>query len=589
MDGKSLNLREESIKQLNKIFPDVFSDGKIDLERLKDLVGANSFTQGEHYELTWIDKTKARQEIQKQTKATLKTDREGSIDFDTAQNVFIEGDNLEVLKILQKSYFGKIKMIYIDPPYNTGNDSFMYKDDETEREGDYLQRNNIKDEEGFVNHSDKWYKNSKDSVLYHSSWLSMMYPRLYLAGNLLKEDGFIFISIDDGEYSNLKLMGNEIFGEENFVGNFIWKRNKSGTQNSKHLSVIHEYTLVYRKSDNATQWYESYDSDDLKDYNLKDKDGIFYWKTTYHSTLGTDVLLDDGIVIKKSTWGKSKMLQEMKKGNAEIRIKKEEYILYGKQRPSEGKLPYSLLATSKASLNEKATAEVSEILSLSVNEAKKFTPKPKQLIKYYLDIINDSDGIILDFFAGSSTTAQAVLELNEEDNGNRKFIMVQIDEEINKDSEAKKTGYDTIADISKARIKKVIENIKKEREGKLNFEEKQQLSFAAYKRSPSNFKQWNEEEAREGQGLNEQLSIHLKSEKEGFEQEDMIVELILKSGYELTVPRKYYQPIPLVNVWSVNEDEMWIYFNPFKEDLKKAIAKYKPTKVILLDSCFRKR
>ena len=303
MDGKSLNLREENIKQLNKIFPDVFSDGKIDLERLKDLVGASSFTQGEHYELTWIDKTKARQEIQKQTKATLKTDREGSIDFDTAQNVFIEGDNLEVLKILQKAYFGKVKMIYIDPPYNTGSDYFVYPDNETETEDEYLTRTGIKNEEGFLNTSDKWYKNSKDSVLYHSSWLSMMYPRLYLARNLLREDGVVFISIDDHEQANLKLICDEIFGEENFIGEFPRITKKAG-KSSEDISKNHDYIYCYGKSYNSSLYALQHIDDGFKysDEFLKDR-GVYklnqtldYGSIQYSPSLDYEIEVDGEIL-----------------------------------------------------------------------------------------------------------------------------------------------------------------------------------------------------------------------------------------------------------------------------------------------------
>lgn len=234
--------------------------------------------------------------------------------------------------------------------------------------------------------------------------------------------------------------------------------------------------------------------------------------------------------------------------------------------------------------NDNSRKDLNKIFQTNVFEYS----KPVSLIKKIIEISTESKSIILDFFSGSSTTAQAVLELNEEDGENRKFIMIQIDENVEEDSEAKKSGYNTISDISKARIKKAIEKLKKEREGKIKFEGKQELSFAAYKYSSSNFKRWNEEEAKEAEGLERQLEIHLKSEKESFEQEDMVVELMLKSGYELTTSRKYYQPIPLVNVWSVNEGEMWIYLDEYKEDLKRAISESKPNKVIFLDSCFQK-
>ncbi|MBK8922650.1 MAG: site-specific DNA-methyltransferase [Saprospirales bacterium] len=214
MDGQSLNITEERIQQLREIFPEVFSEGKIDFNRLKDVLGENVLFPGEHYELSWAGKAESRREVQKQTTATLIPDPEGSVDFDKAQNIFIEGENLEVLRVLQKSYFGKIKMIYIDPPYNTGNDSFVYPDDFGERQEDYLKRTGAKDEAGFLNKQDLWKKNSKENGQFHSVWLSMMYPRLYLARNLMREDGVIFVSIDDNEVANLRLLMDEVFGKK---------------------------------------------------------------------------------------------------------------------------------------------------------------------------------------------------------------------------------------------------------------------------------------------------------------------------------------------------------------------------------------
>lgn len=645
MDGKSLNLREENIKQLNKIFPDVFSDGKIDLERLKDLVGENSFTQGEHYELTWIDKTKARQEIQKQTKATLKTDREGSIDFDTAQNIFIEGDNLEVLKILQKSYFGKIKMIYIDPPYNTGQDFFVYPDNYGETEDEYLNRTGAKDDEGNVQEMDRWYKNSKDSIKYHSSWLSMMYPRLYLARNLLREDGVLFIHIDNNEVHNLKMLLNEIFGEENFIECINW--NKRVPKNDKGIGSIHEYIFIYVK-DNSHKHEFLMNKDGLREINdllskikrnkvdisegekqikkLYKKRGYDRGLTLYNS-LNSEYRLWGKINLSwpnSNTFGpRYEVLHPITGKPVKIpdrgwRWKKESFdkaakIVDGKFEDIIKLHDGSFLCgriwfdkdenTQPSSVNYLDESEkllLRSIISLKSNggiETEKLFegkshfsyPKPTSLAKRLISSIGYKEGdLVLDFFAGSSTTAQAILELNEEDGGHRNFIMVQINEKTEENSAAKEAGYNTISDISKIRIQKVIKKLKQERVGKIDFKGKQELSFAAYRYSSSNFKQWNEEEAKEEEGWNRQLEMHLKSEKEDFIQENMVVELILKNGYELTVPRKYYQPVPFVNVWSVNEGEMWIYLDEYKDDVKKAIVEHQPKKVIFLNSCFQR-
>lgn len=246
MDGQSLNITEERINQLRQIFPDVFSEGKVDFNRLQAALGEDVLFPGEHYELSWAGKAEARREVQRQTTATLVPDLEGSVDFDNAKNIFIEGENLEVLRVLQKSYFGKIKMIYIDPPYNTGNDSFVYPDDFAERQEDYLKRTGEKDEAGFLNKQDLWKKNVKESGHFHSVWLSMMYPRLYLARNLMREDGVIFVSIDDNEVANLRLLMDEVFGEENHIGTFIWKRRQNpDNRNQNNISVDHEYIICY--------------------------------------------------------------------------------------------------------------------------------------------------------------------------------------------------------------------------------------------------------------------------------------------------------------------------------------------------------
>ena len=275
MDGKSLDVMPEKLVHLKALFPDIFAEDKIDLQRLKEILGEEVFVQNEHYELSWAGKSEARREIQKQTTATLTLDRIGSVNFGSTQNVFIEGENLEVLRVLQKSYFGKIKIIYIDPPYNTGNDSFVYPDDYSERSDEFNKRTGITDENGFLNKQDLWQRNNRENGRFHSVWLSMMYPRLYLARNLLREDGVIFISIDDNEASNLKLICDEIFGEENFISSFIWKRRQNVDSRSKNgASVDHEYIIVYSK--NADGKIRGADKD-MDKYSNPDNDPRGVW------------------------------------------------------------------------------------------------------------------------------------------------------------------------------------------------------------------------------------------------------------------------------------------------------------------------
>jgi adenine-specific DNA-methyltransferase len=244
MDGKSLDITEEKLNKLKEIIPEAFTENKIDWEKLKAALGDDIEFKNERYVLNWAGKSDAFRALQSPSTATLVPCKEESINFDKTQNIFIEGENLEVLKVLQKSYFGKIKMIYIDPPYNTGNDNFIYPDKFAESREEYLNRIGDKDETGFMTREGLFRKNSKDSGHYHSNWLSMMYPRLFLARNLLRDDGVIFVSIDDNEVHNLRLLMNEVFGEENFVDTICWKKKYGGGAKEKYLVSVHEY-IVY--------------------------------------------------------------------------------------------------------------------------------------------------------------------------------------------------------------------------------------------------------------------------------------------------------------------------------------------------------
>lgn len=244
MDGKSLNITEEKLNQLREIIPQAFTENRIDWEKLKAALGEDIEFKNERYVLNWAGKSEAFRVLQTPTTATLTPDKDESVNFDTTDNIFIEGENLEVLKVLQKSYFGKIKMIYIDPPYNTGNDQFIYPDKFSESKADYLNRIGDKDEKGNTTREGLFRKNSKESGHYHSNWLSMMYPRLFLARNLLREDGVIFVSIDDNEVHNLRLLMNEVFGEENFVEQIIWKK-RSTPPNDQIIGASHDYIIVF--------------------------------------------------------------------------------------------------------------------------------------------------------------------------------------------------------------------------------------------------------------------------------------------------------------------------------------------------------
>jgi len=274
MDGNSLNITEEKLNKLKEIIPEAFTENKIDWEKLKAALGEDIEFKNERYVLNWAGKSDAFRVLQSPTTATLVPERDESVNFDTTENIFIEGENLEVLKVLQKSYFGKIKMIYIDPPYNTGNDNFIYPDKFSETKEEYLSRIGDKDESGYLTREGLFRKNSKDRGHYHSNWLSMMYPRLFLAQNLLRVDGVIFVSIDDNEVHNLRLLMNEVFGEENFIGCIVPITNPRGSQEPIGVSTEHEYLLSYGKSENGKLSMTGYDRDaNDKEFSFIDKYG----------------------------------------------------------------------------------------------------------------------------------------------------------------------------------------------------------------------------------------------------------------------------------------------------------------------------
>lgn len=589
MDGKSLDVMPEKLVHLKALFPDIFAEDKIDLQRLKEILGEEVFVQNEHYELSWAGKSEARREIQKQTTATLTLDRIGSVNFGSTQNVFIEGENLEVLRVLQKSYFGKIKIIYIDPPYNTGNDSFVYPDDYSERSDEFNKRTGITDENGFLNKQDLWQRNNRENGRFHSVWLSMMYPRLYLARNLLREDGVIFISIDDNEASNLKLICDEIFGEENFISSFIWKRRQNVDSRSKNgASVDHEYIIVYSK--NADGKIRGADKD-MDKYSNPDNDPRGVWMSDNMIGLATkdqrpnlhyDVIdpetgINYGCPVTGWRYEPKRMTEFIKNGE----------VIFPKLptgRPRRKKFQADLISefTGKSSIlntafNTQATRELRELFG----GADYFDfPRPIDLVKEFISQLdnNEIDTIILDFFAGSGTTAQAVMELNEENGGNRQFICVQMPEALGENSEAYKSGYKTIADITKARISKVIEKITTERESKLELETRQPLGFNAYKLAPSNFKIWRSD-IQGKDAILEQLQVFQSSEKSGSPQENMLTELLLKTGLGLGV--KYIQE---QNFYKVGN--LWICFEKFQPEMKEQILQGGIQKVIFLNSCF---
>ena len=464
---------------LKKNFAHCFDkDGNFDFEKFKNHLSQQEISfSTESYGLDWLGKSYARLLASDPATTLLKEDNihNNKPENINAQNLLIKGDNLEVLKHLANAYYEQVKMIYIDPPYNTGSDGFVYQDDRKFTLKELQNLIGINEEK--ANRILTFTKQKSNS---HSAWLTFIYPRLYIAKQLLKEDGVIFISIDDNEVAQLRLLMDEVFGEENFVAEFVWKKNKSGSQNIKHISIVHEYICCYSKNKDKSLFFESYSSEDDKDYKLKDENGKYYWKPTYHSTRGKDVLIEyknEKINILKSIWNEERIIKELNLGNAEIRDEKNGKILFFKQRKNlNGKIPYTILDSNKVSINEHATIYLSMLLEFEQNTSNLFTPKPYQLIKHFIEISTEPSDLILDFFAGSGTTGDAVMQLNAEDGGNRKYILVQIPEAIN--PQKSKTAYDfvknelhtepTIFEITKERLLRAANKINEGLNEKIN-------------------------------------------------------------------------------------------------------------------------
>jgi adenine-specific DNA-methyltransferase len=600
MDGKSLNITEEKLNKLKGIIPEAFTENKIDWEKLRATLGEDIEFKNERYVLNWAGKSDAFRVLQSPTTATLVPERDESVNFDTTENIFIEGENLEVLKVLQKSYFGKIKMIYIDPPYNTGNDNFIYPDKFSETKEEYLNRIGVKDESGYLTREGLFRKNSKDNGHYHSNWLSMIYPRLFLARNLLRDDGVIFVSIDDNEVHNLRLLMNEVFGEENFLAEIVRHALKGGTGPTNNMRRTHDYVLVYArdKIEATLGGIESeaipLDKEDEKGKFRKGRE-LNKWgagsrredsPTMWFSIKGPngeDVypIRNDGSE-GRWRWGKKKLLKAVEDNDVIFEKRSNgTYIAYEKVRNIDPrKKSYATLLNGDFT-NAKGTEDLKKLFN---GKCLVDYPKPLPLIRHLVEISNLDEGdIILDYFTGSGSTAQAILEMNQELEENYRFICVQLSEPTKEKSEAFKAGYKTIAEIGKERIRRVIKKIKEEQESKLDLYgnvEKQDLGFKVFKLQDSNFKIWRIKIENEEQLVN-QLQQHLEPLDENAKTEDVLYELLLKSGVSLIAKIEEKG-----GVYFVNNNEIILILEEINEEIVKNIINTNPQKVITLDRLF---
>ena len=607
MDGYSQTPQKERLETLRLLMPEVFDEGHIDWEKLKAALGENVNFANERYVLNWAGKSEAFRVMQQPSTATLVPCREESVDFDNTQNVFIEGENMEVLKVLQKSYFRKVKMIYIDPPYNTGSDSFIYPDKYSESKEEYLRRVGDKNEEGYMTRDGMFRKNAKENGQYHSNWLNMMMPRLYLAKSLLREDGVIFISIDDNEVHNLRLLMNEIFGEENFVAQFIWHAKKGGGSDSSKIVTDQEYVLCYLKSDNpagALQKVElvgeTLDKQDEKGSYRRGRE-LNKWgsnsrredrPTMYFPIKGPNgkevyPIRNDGSE-GCWRWGRKAMKAIVEAGDVEF-VERQDgtYIAYEKIRNTDARFkPY------RTFINCGTTADGSKLIK-SIFGAKYFDfPKPLDLITILANIGLGENDILLDFFSGSGTTAHAVMELNK-DGGNRKYICVQLPELCEEKSEAYKAGYKTIAEISKERIRRAGVKIRKEVEmeqakqkEQLSFDEEQtvtmpDLGFKVFKLSDSNFKQWRDIKGSDKEEWQQQILDLLDPVTENATIDNMVYELLLKSGKDLNSVIEQKE-----GYYLINGNELILMLESATQDVVNSVLAEHPDKVIALDRLF---
>ncbi|MGE7661334.1 site-specific DNA-methyltransferase [Peribacillus sp. NPDC097197] len=553
INGESLDVTKQNIACMKELFPEILTDGeKIDFDMLKTVLGGEVDNENERYQFTWHGKKKMIAGTQKPSKGTLRPGKEKSKNFDTTENLYIEGDNLEVLKLLQKSYNNKIKMIYIDPPYNTGKD-FVYKDNFKDGVQNYLEQTGQVDSEGNILST-----NAESNGRFHTDWLNMIYSRLKLARNLLSNDGAIFISIDDNELTNLIKVCNEIFGENNFLANIVWQKKYAATNDAKGFSTTHDYILVYQKSGEFNRNLLPRTEEQNKPYKYNDNDGRGLWrsgdllvksfsKTAVYPIINPNTGIEHWPA-EGSSWRASKETMERWLNENRIYFGKD-----GKGAPQlkrylnevqQGRVPITWWNFEEVGHNDEANREIKDLFE---KKPPFDTPKPTRLIKRILQIASQKDSIILDFFSGSATTAHATMQLNAEDGGNRKFIMVQLPEPLDEKSEAYKDGYRTICDIGEERIRRAGEKIKSEliekqqKSGMLDENvvdpEALDIGFKVIKLDTSNIREWNVDFA----DLEGKLDLYDTPFVDDRSELDVVYEIMLKQGLELTYPIETFE------------------------------------------------
>lgn len=583
----SPNFVDANIEKIAVLFPNCVTETQGENGELKKAIDFDLLKQElsqvlvegeqERYRLDWVGKKESILTANAPIAKTLRPCREESVNFDTTENLFIEGDNLEALKLLQENYLGKVKMIYIDPPYNTGND-FIYEDDFAESTDEFFERSNQVDDKG-----NKLVANTESNGRFHSDWLSMMYSRLKLARNLLAEDGFIFINIDDTEQSNLRRLCDEIYGQANFIANIAWQHSMQSKNDEKFFSRNYNHLIIYRKAFSNKIFRLPRTEQDNKNYSNPDNDPKGLWRAgdfrspNLRKTLKFKIQTPNGGFIEPPEngwrWSEESVKQKIRSGEIifsqdQSKIIRKIYLV-----DQEGRVPENLWSGDDAGTTRQANSELKEIFGAEVVFD---TPKPTKLIQRIMKLLKDEkDYIILDFFAGSSTTAHAVMQLNVEDTGNRKFIMVQVPEGTDEKSEANKAGYKNIAEISKERIRRAGKKIVTENVDKAGIENLD-IGFRVLKIDSTNMKEvyYTPDAYKQVDILD--LADHIKEDRTS---EDLLFQVMLDWGLELSLPieRKTIQG---KEVFYVAGNSLVACFDEINFAMVDEIAQDKPLRVV---------
>lgn len=590
MDGLSMNLEQANLDKLRSVFPECVSEGKLDIDKLLSLCGEYIDNDFEKYRFEWKGKAECLRLAQKRSSGTLRPCPAESVNWDTTQNLYIEGDNLEVLKLLQSAYYRKVKMIYIDPPYNTGND-FVYADDFADPLARYKE---------VTQQTTK--SNPETMGRYHTNWLNMMYPRLRLAANLLRDDGVIFISIDDNEVTNLRKICDEVFGEENFVAQFIWQsRQNKDNRNITGVSIDHEYILCYSKqcgnrifrgTERKVELYKNPDNDPRGLWTSANMVGLA--TIDARPNLHYDLINPaDGINYGCPAKGWRYDRNTMNRLIAENRIiwpdepsgrpRKKSFL-----NELSDNLPGFSSVFNLGVFTNTATKEIGALLNGYWFDF----PKPTEIIKQLVSQVTKENDVVLDFFSGSATTAHAVMQLNAEDGGNRRFILVQLPEVCDEKSEAYKAGYKNICEIGKERIRRAGKKLTGNKDGQLSMDGEKtplDIGFKVFKLDTSNMKLWDTTPIADGDAdeLVERMNQMVRRIKPERSDLDMVYEVMLKLGVPLTYPVQQLN-INGKPVYEVGENCLLLiclaeFVEP--EDVQ-AMADYAPAKMIMSRDCF---